>query len=146
MGISTPELDACCLDGGGGCDGPVSGEADCCFGAVDGDGAAGAAESPMNATTVLMPTVAPSGNLISVRMPATVEGISASTLSVEISKSGSSFSTESPICLSHLVMVPSTIDSPIWGMMTGVGMKSFTPRVGIVGPGSCRIINCGRQA
>ena len=50
-----------------------------------------------SATTVLMPTVSPSGNLISVSTPATGEGISASTLSVEISKSGSSFSTESPI-------------------------------------------------
>jgi hypothetical protein len=35
-----------------------------------------------------------------------------------------------------LVMVPSMIDSPIWGMMTGVGMKSFTPRGGIEGQAS----------
>ena len=84
--------------------------------------AAGAAP-PMTATTVLMPTVAPSGTLISLRMPASGEGISASTLSVEISKRGSSFSTRSPGFLSHLVMVPSTIDSPIWGMITSVGMN-----------------------
>src|SRR6202043_2937801 len=31
----------------------------------------------------------------------------------------------SPGFLSHLVMVPSTIDSPIWGMMMSVGMISF---------------------
>src|ERR1019366_7546617 len=49
-------------------------------------------------------------------------GISASTLSVEISNSGSSFSTASPAFLSHLVIVPSKIDSPIWGMITSVGM------------------------
>jgi hypothetical protein len=27
--------------------------------------------------------------------------------------------------LSHLVMVPSKMDSPIWGMMTSVGIISF---------------------
>ena len=79
---------------------------------------------PMTATTVLISTVAPSGILISVRIPATGEGISASTLSVEISKSGSSFSTWSPTLRSHLVMVPSTIDSPICGMtMSKRGLK-----------------------
>jgi hypothetical protein len=66
--------------------------------------------SPITATTVSTTTVAPSGKLIAVSTPATGEGISASTLSVEISKSGSSFSTVSPAFLSHLVMVPSKID------------------------------------
>ena len=78
--------------------------------------------SVTTATTVLISTVAPSATLISVSTPATGEGISASTLSVEISNSGSSFSTRSPAFLSHLVMVPSKIDSPIWGMITSVGM------------------------
>jgi hypothetical protein len=85
-----------------------------------------AAEEPLStstATTVFTCTVAPSGNLISLKIPAMGEGISASTLSVEISKSGSSFSTGSPGFLSHLVMVPSKMDSPIWGMMTSVGMN-----------------------
>src|SRR5580698_2928376 len=77
------------------------------------------------ATTVLICTVAPSATLISVSTPATGEGISASTLSVEISKSGSSFCTVSPAFLNHLVMVPSKIDSPIWGMITSVGMNRF---------------------
>jgi len=45
---------------------------------------------PMTATTVLIVTVAPSGTLISDSTPATGDGISASTLSVEISKIGSS--------------------------------------------------------
>ena len=104
---------------------------------------------PMTATTVLMLTVAPSGILISVRTPATGEGISASTLSVEISKSGSSFSTRSPGFLSHLVMVPSKIDSPIWGMITSVGMNPSLRDSGmrLCGPRSCRIINrCGWRA
>src|SRR5207248_6836631 len=71
-------------------------------GAAAGVGAAGAgvvaaagaaafpAVPPTTATTVLMVTVEPSGTLISERTPATGDGISASTLSVEISKIGSS--------------------------------------------------------
>ena len=90
-----------------------------CAGA--GAAAAGAAPSPappITATTVLICTVCPAGILISVRTPAAGEGISASTLSVEISKSGSSRWTVSPTFFSHLVMVPSKMDSPICGMMT----------------------------
>ena len=90
--------------------------------------AAGAAEavplSSMEQTTVLIVTVVPSAILISLRMPAAGDGISASTLSVEISKSGSSRSTASPTFFNHLVMVPSVMDSPIWGMTTSVGMES----------------------
>jgi hypothetical protein len=44
-------------------------------------------------------------------------GISASTLSVEISKIGSSRFTSSPTFFSHFESVPSAIDSPICGMM-----------------------------
>src|SRR5215469_3767655 len=73
-----------------------------------------------------MGTVWPSGILISLRTPAEGEGISASTLSVEISKSGSSRSTLSPGFLSHLVMVPSKMLSPIWGMTTSTAM-TFSP-------------------
>ena len=78
--------------------------------------------SSITATTVLICTVAPSATLISLSTPAAGEGISASTLSVEISKSGSSRSTVSPGFLSHLVIVPSKIDSPIWGITISVGM------------------------
>ena len=96
------------------------------FGAgAAGTGAAAAvagapAVPPIMATTELIWTVVPASALISVRTPAAGDGISASTLSVEISKSGSSRSTLSPTCLSHLVMVPSKMDSPICGMMTSV--------------------------
>src|SRR5437016_135313 len=55
-------------------------------------------------------------------MPAEGEGISASTLSVEISNSGSSRSTLSPGFLSHLVMVPSKMLSPIWGITISTAM------------------------
>src|ERR1700721_2915679 len=65
-----------------------------------------------------MGTVCPSLTLISFRTPAAGDGISASTLSVEISKSGSSRSILSPGFFSHFVMVPSKILSPICGMMT----------------------------
>ena len=81
---------------------------------------AAAPPTPMIATTVLICTVVPACTLISESTPAAGEGISASTLSVEISKSGSSCCTVSPGFFSHLVMVPSKIDSPIWGMITSV--------------------------
>jgi len=43
-----------------------------------------------------------------------------STLSVEISSSGSSASTCSPCCFSHFVIVPSETDTPICGMTTSI--------------------------
>ena len=74
-------------------------------------------------TTVFTSTVVPSAILIWPITPAAGEGISASTLSVEISKSGSSLGERlSPTFLSHLVMVPSKMDSPICGITTSVGM------------------------
>src|SRR3984957_18436318 len=83
--------------------------------------------TPITATTVLIWTVVPACTLISESTPAAGEGISASTLSVEISNSGSSCCTVSPTFLSHLVMVPSKIDSPIWGMITSVAIvESFS--------------------
>src|SRR5271157_1023050 len=89
-----------------------------------GAGAVAAADPApsITATTVWMGTVCPSGTLISFNTPAEGEGISASTLSVEISNSGSSRSTLSPGFFSHLVMVPSKMLSPIWGMTTSTGI------------------------
>src|SRR5579859_5690773 len=96
---------------------------------VAGAAAAGLADapsaSPMTATTVLICTVLPASTLISESVPLAGAGISASTLSVEISKSGSSRCTFSPGFFSHLVIVPSKIDSPIWGITTSVGMVLF---------------------
>jgi len=80
--------------------------------AAAGAGAEAAPLPPMMATTVLMPTVAPSCTLISVSVPAAGDGISASTLSVEISKRGSSRCTLSPTFLSHLVQRASVMDHP----------------------------------
>ncbi len=57
---------------------------------------------PITATTVLTVTVWPSCTRISESTPAEGEGISASTLSVEISKIGSSRATVSPDLLQPL--------------------------------------------
>src|SRR6266851_5759974 len=81
------------------------------------------------ATSVCTGTVCPSCTLISASTPAAGAGISASTLSVEISNSGSSRFTESPTFLSHLLKVPSAIDSPIWGISTSTRAIS-SPSVG----------------
>ena len=54
------------------------------------------------------------------RVPEAGEGISVSTLSVEISTSGSSAATASPTFFSHRVTVPSVTDSPSSGISTGV--------------------------
>src|SRR5579862_4149165 len=109
----------------------VLGGAEACAGAsvfagagAEAEAAAGApADAPapsasITATTVLIGTVWPSLTLISLSTPADGDGISASTLSVEISKSGSSRSILSPGFFSHFVMVPSKMLSPICGMMT----------------------------
>src|SRR4030095_11949545 len=70
-------------------------------GASDAGWAAGGfAPAPLiTATTVLTGTVSPSCTFISERTPEVGAGISASTLSVEISNSGSSRFTESPTVL-----------------------------------------------
>src|SRR4051812_42140231 len=73
---------------------------------------------------LLTGTVSPSLALIAVSTPDAGDGISASTLSVEISNSGSSRSTASPTFLIHRTIVPSAIDSPICGISTGVDMRN----------------------
>src|SRR5918999_6497816 len=78
----------------------------------------------MTASSVPTLTVSPSWTLISLIVPATGEGTSVSTLSVEISNSGSLRSTSSPSLFSHLTMVPSTTVSPSWGIFTGVGTST----------------------
>src|SRR5207248_7473827 len=99
-------------------------------GAAFFSGAAGFAAAPSPSleivpTTVFTCTVVPSVTLISWSTPEAGAGISASTLSVEISNSGSSRWILSPGFFSHLVMVPSTMDSPIWGITISVGIISF---------------------
>src|SRR5690625_4023500 len=76
--------------------------------------------SPMRAMTAPTSMVSSSSARISTRVPATGDGISVSTLSVETSSSGSSASTVSPTDFSHWVMVPSVTDSPSSGISTSV--------------------------
>ena len=88
-----------------------------------GAGAAGASRPRSHPSRDAPPacrtgTVCPSFTRISASTPLTGAGISASTLSVEISNIGSSRLTESPTFLSHFDSVPSAIDSPIWGITT----------------------------
>ena len=76
----------------------------------------------MRPTTLSTGTVSPSLTRICSSTPAAGDGISASTLSVEISNNGSSRSTASPTFFIQRTIVPSAIDSPIWGIVTGVGI------------------------
>ena len=57
-------------------------------------------------------TVSPSFTFIEDKVPLKGEGTSRLTLSVSNSTKGSSESTSSPTCLSHLDTVASVIDSP----------------------------------
>ncbi len=90
-------------------------------GAAGAGAAAGAA--PAAPTTPSVPptwTTASSPTVISSSVPATGDGISVSTLSVETSTSGSSTATESPTAFSQRVTVPSVTLSPRAGSTTGV--------------------------
>ncbi len=78
----------------------------------------------MIAISAPISTVSSSSTRILVSTPATGDGISVSTLSVETSRSGSSTSTVSPTFFSHWVTVPSVTLSPRAGMETEVGMDS----------------------
>src|SRR4051812_9246030 len=75
---------------------------------------------PISASSWPTWIVSPSATWILASTPLTGEGTSASTLSVETSTSGSSASTWSPSCFSHVRTVPSVTDSPIAGMVTCV--------------------------
>src|SRR4029078_8032986 len=67
-------------------------------------------------------TVSPSWARICWRTPLAGLGTSVSTLSVEISSSDASAAIASPSDLSHLVIVPSETETPIWGMTTSTAV------------------------
>src|SRR3954470_22354915 len=83
--------------------------------------------SSISITAVPTGTVAPSATKSFVTVPATGDGTSVSTLSVEISNNGSSALTSSPSALSHFKIVPSTIVSPSCGIWIDVTTAS-SPR------------------
>ena len=88
-------------------------------------GAAAAAPGWIRATIVPDWTVSSGSARISATTPATGDGISASTLSVEISTSVSPSETWSPTCLCHSSTVPSWTDSPICGSTTSTRSADF---------------------
>src|SRR5438552_4988798 len=85
---------------------------------------AAAPASSISIKAVPTGTVVPSSTRIFRTVPATGEGTSVSTLSVEISNNGSSRSTESPSRFSHFKIVPSTIVSPSCGIWIDVTSSS----------------------
>src|SRR5436853_5828609 len=87
--------------------------------------AAGASEAdpPIWPSFVPTSTVSPSWTRICVSVPDPGLGTSVSTLSVEISSSGSSASTCSPSCFSQRVIVPSETDTPICGITTSTAVS-----------------------
>src|SRR6266849_3235387 len=68
-------------------------------------------------------TVCPSAVTIFAIRPAPGDGISVSTLSVEISTNAWSSTTMSPSLTSHFVIVPSTTLSPICGIVTSIAIS-----------------------
>ena len=90
--------------------------------ATAGSGGAGASEVPAPATSICpitapTRTVSPSPAEILTSLPSNGEGISALTLSVTTSTSGSSRFTKSPSCFSQWSTVPSVTDSPSCGIL-----------------------------
>ncbi len=93
---------------------------------ASGAGASAVAASepsgPITASTVPTSTVSPSCTRIFWSTPVAGLGTSVSTLSVEISSSDSSAAIVSPGCFSHLVIVPSETETPIWGITTSTAV------------------------
>ena len=95
-------------------------------------GAEGAAAAPpaVSICPITAPTltVSPSATAILTSLPSNGEGISALTLSVTTSTSGSSRLTRSPSCFSHLSTVPSVTDSPSCGILIWAKPMRAPPR------------------
>ena len=79
-------------------------------------------ESPVSIFAIVFPTSTTSftSAKISIIVPDSTQGISESTLSVPISRNNSSFSTNSPTFFLHSRIVPSVIDSPIFGITISI--------------------------
>src|SRR2546423_2872893 len=81
-------------------------------------GSPGVATVSIRARSVRTSTVVPTSTRISARRPPAGDGTSVSTLSVEISTTISSASTQSPTRFFHSTTVPSATETPIWGIVT----------------------------
>ena len=102
--------------GAAGAGGGVTGAA--ATGAAGAGVAAPEAPSAITASSAPTATVESTATTIFCKIPATGEGISVSTLSVETSSSGSSTATMSPSFFNQRVTVPSVTDSPSAGIVT----------------------------
>ena len=91
-------------------------------------------------------TVSPSAASSSARVPATGDGTSVSTLSVEISSKISSLSTLSPGFFNHRRILPSWIDSPILGITTSVIDPEATGAGAAAGAGTGAATGAGAGA
>ncbi len=80
----------------------------------------GLASVAIRAITVPTSTVEPTSTMISCTRPVAGDSTSVSILSVEIEAMISSASTQSPGCFFHSTTVPSTTDTPIWGIATSI--------------------------
>ena len=102
-------------------------------GAAGGGVAALVAPSAITASSAPTATVESTATTIFCKIPATGDGISVSTLSVETSRSGSSTATMSPSFFNQRVTVPSVTDSPSAGIVTEkVILFSPVTRVNVV--------------
>jgi hypothetical protein len=92
-------------------------------------GDAAAAPASVSITAITCPTgmVSPSWARISTIRPAAGEGISESTLSVEMSRTFSSRAIKSPTFFVQRTIVPSVMLSPIWGMTMSIRIRSTFP-------------------
>ena len=138
------------IGGGGGGGGAVCSNAGAGAGSAGGAGAGSAAgvvwvaDSPPVSTrtnTVPTSTVSPSATANSVIVPATGDGTSESTLSVDTSKRTSSTAIVSPTFLNHLVMVPSVTVSPSCGITTSVILGSL---FAVNGTADSTLWDCGK--
>ena len=105
-----------------------------------GFGAAGAATGaaplvPINPSRAPTGTVESTATSIANKVPATGEGISVSTLSVETSSNASSTATESPIFFNQRVTVPSLTLSPNAGIVITVPADEAAGAAGAAGGG-----------
>ena len=107
----------------------ASGSTTSCAGSATGGPAGGASPaSPTRARTCPTSTRSPSPARISASTPATGDGTSVSTLSVDTSKSVSSRATSSPTCLNHRMTVPSVTVSPNCGIVMSAISSPQNPR------------------
>src|SRR6266849_7390311 len=104
-------------------------------------GAVAGAATPVSIWAMTAPTwtVSPAVTAILSSLPSNGEGISALTLSVTTSPSGSSRLTKSPSALSHLSTVPSVTDSPSWGILIWARpMRIYSSRCGANSGSACK--------